>query len=73
MSEEKDRLQEMYGKIVCSRADFEKISPGDIIGKRDTGYGVECIIKRTDAVRELNVQPVNIEELFVMMAKGDMK
>lgn len=73
LSEEKDRLQEMYGKIVCSRADSEKISPGDIIGKRDTGYGVECIIKRTDAVRELNVQPVNIEELFVMMAKGDMK
>ena len=72
LSEEKDRLQEMYGKLVCSREDFEKISSEDIIGKRDTGYGMQCIVKRTDVTRGLNLQPVGIEELFVVMVKGDL-
>jgi len=72
LSEEKDRLREMYGKLICSREDFEKISPEDIIGKRDTGYGMQCIVKRTDVTRGLNLQPVGIEELFVVMVKGDL-
>ena len=58
--------------IRARREDFEKISPEDIIGKRDTGYGMQCIVKRTDVTRGLNLQPVGIEELFVVMVKGDL-
>ena len=47
-----------------SRKSVQRISSGS--------YGMQCIVKRTDVTRGLNLQPVGIEELFVVMVKGDL-
>lgn len=70
LCEEKDRLYEEYGVARCSREDFAALEPSTILGKRETPYGVEALMKREDAPRGMDLGRVDIEELFVLMAKG---
>ena len=70
LCEEKDRLYEEYGVARCSLDDFAALSPSAVLGKRETPYGVEALMKRSDAPRGMELGRVDIEELFVLMAKG---
>lgn len=70
LCEEKDRLYEEYGVARCSPDDFAALSPSAVLGKRETPYGVEALMKRSDAPRGMDLGRVDIEELFVLMAKG---
>ena len=70
LCEEKDRLYEEYGVARCSLDDFAALSPSAVLGKRETPYGVEALMKRSDAPRGMDLGRVDIEELFVLMAKG---
>ena len=69
LCEEKDRLYEEYGVVRCSAEDFAALEPSALLGKRETPYGVEALIKREDAPRGMELGRVDIEELFVLMAK----
>ncbi len=69
LCEEKDRLYEEYGVLRCSAADFAAIEPSAVAGKRETPYGVEALVKRENAPRGMELGRVDIEELFVLMAK----
>lgn len=71
LCEEKDRLLEKYGVIQCTSQELEKISPGAIIGKHETPYGVEAVVERTAIPNGVEINPVSIEDLFVFMIKGD--
>ena len=68
--EEKDRLYEEYGVARCGRDDFAAIEPSAVLGKRETPYGVEALLRRADAPRGMELGRVDIEELIVLMAKG---
>ena len=70
LCEEKDRLYEEYGVVRCAREDFAVIEPSAILGKRETPYGVEALLKRENAPRGMEMGRVDIEELFVLMVKG---
>ncbi len=70
LTEEKDRLKERYGKLNCTREEFAHLNPAAIVGKRETSYGVECIVRKELLTGEVRMHPVDIEELFVMMVKG---
>ena len=70
LCEEKDRLYEEYGVARCSWDDFAALSPSAVLGKRETPYGVEALMKREDAPRDIDLGRVDIEELFVLMARG---
>lgn len=69
LCEEKDRLVEEYGVIHCSKEQLEELMPGTVIGKRISAYGVEAIIRRDIVPAGFDASPVNVEELFVFMAK----
>ena len=69
--EEKDALYQRYGRIICSREDFETLAPGAIKGKKESPYGVEVIVYRELVPAHWKLVPVNIEDLFVFMAKED--
>lgn len=69
LCEEKDRLYEEYGVLRCPREDFEALEPSGVLGKRETPYGVEALLRRSDAPRGAELGRVDIEELFVLMAK----
>ena len=73
LCEEKDKLYEQYGVIHCSKEEFESLSEDTVIGKKTNPYGVDAIVKRDMIAKDIDVSPINIEELFVFMVKGDKR
>lgn len=71
LAEEKDRLMEDYGKLSCSREAFSRLDPAGVVGRRETPYGVECIVRKSACGTDGRIQPIKLEELFVMMVKGN--
>ena len=68
---EKDALREEYGLAQLSRADFEALDPSCVVGSRRTPYGVSAILRRDLAPAGLTLEPVSIEDLFILMVKGE--
>ena len=71
LCEEKDRLREEYGVVRCSPAEFQNLDPAAVIGKRESAYGVEAVVQRAALPRGAECYPVDIEQLFVFMVKGE--
>ena len=68
--EEKDRLYEEYVIARCEREAFAGLPTSAVLGRRETPYGVEALMRREDAPQGMELGRVDIEELFVMMVKG---
>ena len=68
---EKDDLYQRYGRVLCSAEDFETLDPDTVKGKRETPYGMEVIVDREKIPAHWKPVPVNIEDLFIFMAKED--
>ena len=69
LNEEKDALYEEYGLLRCDLETLRTLDPKSIIGKKETPYGAEVILRR-EAAGKLTLSPIGIEELFVFMVKG---
>ena len=74
MCDEKDRLLENYGKLVCARADLEQVDRGYIVTIRKGQYSTEALIRRRGDFQRLyprlTVDPVTLDELMVFIVKG---
>ncbi len=73
LCEEKDRLLEEYRLVQCAPAELERIDPALIRGRRETEYGVSALVPEAAVPAGMHSAPVNIEELFVLMASGSRK
>lgn len=71
LCEEKDILLSEYGILHCTSQQLEEMNPSAIIGKRESAYGVEAVVRLGDIPTGFNYSPVNIEELFLSMVKGE--
>ncbi len=71
LCEEKDKLLSEYGIIHCTSEQFEELDASVIKYKKETPYGIEVIVSREKLPDTLDVKPISIEELFVVMVKGD--
>lgn len=71
LCEEKDILLEQYGIIHCTAEQLRELEPSAVCGKKESPYGVEAIVRRDAVPLGMNISSVNIEELFVFMAKGE--
>lgn len=71
LCEEKDRLLEQYGIIRCSREQVMELDSEAVLGQRTSAYGVEALVDRNAVPAGIDVSPVSIEDLFVMMVKGE--
>ena len=69
LNEEKDALYEEYGLLRCDLETLRTLDPNAIIGKKETPYGADVILRR-EAAGKLTLSPIGIEELFVFMVKG---
>ena len=69
LNEEKDALYEEYGLLRCDLETLRTLDPSAVIGKKETPYGAEVILRR-EAAGNLTLSPIGIEELFVFMVKG---
>ena len=69
LCEEKDRLLEEYGLILCPKEQLDAFPEGAVRHVKRSPYGVEAMVKR-DAVPEgIGIVPISIEELFLFMVK----
>ena len=73
LCEEKDALRDEYALAQLSRADFAALDPAAVVGSRQTPYGVSAIVRREALPEGFAVEPVSLEDLFVVMVKGEEK
>ena len=66
LCEEKDRLTEEYGIM---RGGTDGIAPAAVCGRHATPYGTEYLVRRSAVPAGMTLGQVNIEDLFVFMAK----
>ena len=71
LCEEKDALRESYGLVQLSKADFAALAEDAVVGSRSTPYGVSAIVRRDAVPAGTPIEAVNIEDLFVVMVKGE--
>lgn len=75
LCDEKDRLLESYGRLVCTREDLELVDRGYIVSVRRSQYSTEALIRRKGDFRRtyprLMVEPVTLDELMVFIVKGE--
>ena len=67
--EEKDTLLEEYGILKTTVTEFEKIAQSGVIASRNTGYGVEAIVRRDSVPAGTLLEKAGIESIMVAMAK----
>nr|WP_317414041.1 ABC transporter ATP-binding protein [uncultured Solibaculum sp.] len=68
--QEKDRLQEIYGLLRCSKEDFATVQKEAVLGYRDSGYGIEALVDRKKIPAGMRADYATIEEIIVFLAKG---
>ena len=73
MCEEKDVLLDTYCMLRCSENELEAVPKSAIVGKRESPYGVQAIVKRESVPNGIAADSVTIEDLFVYMVKGEIQ
>ena len=75
MCDEKDRLLESYGRLVCTKADLEHIDRGWLVSVRKSQYSTEALIRNrgefTRRYPRLTVEPIMLDELMVFVVRGE--
>lgn len=71
ITEEKDKLLSECVIAKMSDAEFAAIDKSNIIGSRKTQFGTTAVIRKKGAGSIKNIQPINLEDLFVYMIRGD--
>lgn len=77
LSGAKDELLDTYGRLVCGRADLEAVDPALLAGTRTGQFRCEALVKDRRAFARryphLTVDPVSLEDIMVLMVKGEPK
>ena len=71
LCEEKDALREKYALWHGTAAQLEELDAGAVYGRHLTAYGAEALVRRVAVPAGAELAPVSIEELFVLMVKGE--
>ena len=75
MCDEKDRLLESYGRLVCARADLEQIDRSYLVSVRKSQYSTDALIRNrgefTRRYPRLTVEPITLDELMVFVVRGE--
>ena len=69
ITEEKDRLREEYAIVHMSKEDFYYTDKSLVKGKKENPYGVDVLMRKNDVPEDAHISPVNIEDLFILMAR----
>lgn len=69
--EEKDALREQYGILRCTAEQLRELEPSAVLGKKESPYGVEAMVRRDAVPAGFTLGTASIEELFIFMIKGD--
>ena len=64
-------LQERRGLVGCGRAQGEALPRGAVLGCETGPYGMRCLVRRALVPRDVEVEPVGLEELILLLVKGE--
>ena len=67
---EKDELLNEFVFVHGSREEIDELHP---IGRRDGRFGTEAIVRRSEVSDGMRTSPITIEDLFVFMAKEELR
>ena len=70
--EEKDELLNNYCIVQCSRNELDKIEKSAVLGRRETPYGIQAVIKKTAAKDFIHTSAISLD-LFVYMIRGNQE
>lgn len=77
LQDNRDELLDNYGILKCDIEDFSKISESDIIRYKKTKYNYEILIKDKNKLakkyKDFIIDKITLEDLMVLMIKGDAK
>ncbi|MCM1213910.1 MAG: ABC transporter ATP-binding protein [Lachnospiraceae bacterium] len=71
LCEEKDLLLAQYGIIHCTAEQLRELNPAAVRYQKKTPYGVEAMVMRNAVPSYIEVSPINMEELFIYMAREE--
>ena len=75
MCDEKDRLLESYGRLVCARADLDQVDRDYLVSVRKSQYSTEALIRNrgefTRRYPRLTVEPITLDELMGFVVRGE--
>ena len=71
LCEEKDVLLAEYGIVQCTYEQLAELDSDAVRYKKETPYGVQIMMRRSDIPDGFKVIPISIEELFVFMVKEE--
>lgn len=71
LCEDKDTLREEYALWHGTAGQLEELDRNAVVSHRVTAYGAEALVKRELVPAGSTLTPVSIEELFVLMVKGE--
>lgn len=75
LSDSKDAILERYGRLICTREQLESIPSGQLLRLRRGTFGCEGLV--SDRARfcqehpHLTVDPVTLEDIMVLIGKGE--
>ena len=69
--EEKDRLKDEHGLVVCTKAQMEELPREGVLGVETGAYGARCLVKRSMMPSGTPVEPVGLEDLILLLVKGE--
>ena len=70
LCEEKDELLNNYSIIQCDENTINGINKSDILSIRKSEYAVKAVIKTSAVTSNMISSPINLEDLFVYMIRG---
>lgn len=68
--EEKDELLNNYCIIQCTEDEINDFEKSSVLGIRKNEYGVSAVVKKSAVKGNMNLIPINLEDLFVYMIRG---
>ena len=72
---EKDVLLSEFGRLVCTRAELDRVDPAFLAGVRKSQFQCEALIRRRGEFKrlypELAVDPVDLEDIMVFTVRGE--
>ncbi len=69
LCKEKDSLKDDYALVRCKAEELDAVPAVCVVGKRETPFGVEAIVRKGSYPADWETGALDIEQLFVFMAK----
>lgn len=73
LCEEKDRLLEEYALLKLNSSQLASLRPEAIHGKKDTSYGAEVLVRRSEIPASFRVEHTNLEDIILFLAKEEKR